>query len=111
MNYTIAKAEPNTSRSESLAGFRYEAILQPLLRVELDARIIGDVDPHVDVRCAAEMPHERRAFQSPVVPDLILADVVIGEECQVTSVQASLALQALQRLLLIGLAEGFDQFL
>ncbi len=47
------------------------------LRIRLHRRIVGDVDPDVDVRVAAEVPDERRAFQPPVVPDAVVADVAV----------------------------------
>lgn len=41
---------------------------------------IGNVDPDVNVWRAAIMPDEGGSFQSPVIPDAILAQILIAEE-------------------------------
>ncbi len=37
---------------------------------------VGDVDPHMHVRRAAEVPDEGRPLEPPIVPHAIVADVV-----------------------------------
>ena len=57
------------------------------------------------------MPDESRAFQPPIVPDLVIAQVFVGKEREVTCVQAALRMQAGQRFFTIGLAEWLNQAL
>ena len=56
-----------------------------VLGVERHRRVVGDVDPDVDVRLAAEVPDERRAFQPPVVPLAVVADVAFLVERQAST--------------------------
>src|SRR5579871_4486797 len=59
------------------------------LRVQLYARVVGDIDPDVNVRAAAEIPDERRPFQSPVVPDAVVADARVLVEGQAAVIQTA----------------------
>lgn len=52
------------------------------LSVQLDRRIIRHVDPYVDVRFAAEVPDEGRAFQAPNVPNAVITQVPLFVEGQ-----------------------------
>ena len=70
---------------------------------------ISDVDPHVHVGCAAEMPDERRPFQSPDVPHLVVADVLVDEVGHFELFQPTLGVHTLRDFVLIAFAEGFDQ--
>jgi hypothetical protein len=79
------------------------------LRVQFDVRIVRDVDPHVHVREPAEVPHERRPLQAPVVPLAVVADVSLLVEGQAAAVQPALALQARQRLVLVVLTVVLDE--
>ena len=42
------------------------AVSSAASRVQLHGRVISHVDPDVYVGRAAEVPHERRAFQTPI---------------------------------------------
>jgi len=57
------------------------------------------VDPHVDVRGAAEVPDEGRAFQPPNVPDAVVAQVLVLVERQRAAFQSAFVLQAGEHLL------------
>jgi len=64
------------------------------LCVELDRRTIGDVDPHVHVWVAAEVPDETWPFESPIVPDLVPSGVFVGVESQMEFLKSTLGFQA-----------------
>ena len=68
-NFTSASGFDPRDRSSFFAAERSGEVF----RIELDRRIGGDVDPHMNVGRAAEVPDERWAFQSPVVPDSVVA--------------------------------------
>jgi hypothetical protein len=46
----------------------------------------------VNVGVATEVPHEARAFESPVVPDFVTPGVFIGVESQVEFIQSYLGI-------------------
>src|SRR5262249_19202626 len=79
------------------------------LGVERDRRVVGDVDPDVDVREAAVVPDERRPLQPPVVPLAVLAEVAFLVEGQVALVEAAQLAQAFEGLVLVLLAVRLDQ--
>ena len=70
---------------------------------------LGDVDPNMNVRCTTKVPHERWTFESPIVPDAIVADIVIGEERKMTRIDSALRLQALRNFFLVALAEHLGE--
>ena len=72
--------------------------------------LVGDVDPHVNVGIASEMPYEAWAFESPVVPGFVPAGVFIGVERQVEFFKPPLGFQTRENLLAIDRSEGFDKF-
>src|SRR5437867_2884622 len=59
----------------------------------------GDVDPCVDVRRTAEVPHERRSFQPPDVPHPVVPQVFLLVERQAQLLHAARGLHLPQRLL------------
>ncbi len=61
------------------------------------------------VRSATEIPDERRAFQSPAIPDAVVADVAIAVEGQRASVEPALRLQAIGDFVSIALAIRLDE--
>ena len=79
-----------------------------LKRVQRDFGRISNVDPHVDVRCTAEVPDERWPLQPPVIPDSIVAQVAFLVKCQVARVEAALRFQTTNDFVLIGLTEWFE---
>src|SRR5436309_3564894 len=46
-------------------------------RIERHGRVISHVNPDVHVRMPAEVPDERRAFEPPIVPFAVVADVAV----------------------------------
>jgi len=80
------------------------------LGVQSHGRLVGDVDPHVNVGIASEMPYEARAFESPVVPGFVPAGVFVGVERQVEFFQAPLGFQTRENFLAIDRSEGLDKF-
>lgn len=80
------------------------------LGVESHGGLVGDVDPHVNMGIASEMPYEARAFESPVVPGFVPAGVFIGVERQVEFFQPPLGFQTRENFLAIDRSEGFDEF-
>ena len=58
----------------------------------------------------AEVPDERRAFESPVVPHAVFADVPLLVERQVTRVETPLLFQAGNHFIAVALAIRFDKF-
>ena len=63
----------------------------------------------MDVRRAAIVPDERRAFDPPAIPDLVAADVAVAVERQAAGVQAALLCQECLGLLAIALAIRVEQ--
>ena len=61
------------------------------------------------VGCAAEMPDKRGSFQSPDVPYLVVADVLVDEVGHFELFQPALGVHTLRDFVLIAFAEGFDQ--
>jgi hypothetical protein len=80
------------------------------LGVQSHGRLVGDVDPHVNVGIASEMPHEAWAFESPVVPGFVPAGVFVGVERQVEFFQPTLGFQTRENFLAIDRSEGLDKF-
>ena len=83
--------------------------LRHALRVQLHARIIGHVHPHVHVRRAAVVPHERWPFEPPDVPHAVFADVVLGVVRQVAGIEPALRLEALRDFVAIALPVRLDE--
>src|SRR6266849_2552421 len=87
---------------ENLAPRRQAANRTSLASLRLGARstptrllrLTGDVDISVHVRGAAEVPDEGRPFQSPDVPNLVRADVLVLVEGDVHLVEAAARLEA-----------------
>ncbi len=108
-SFAVRRRKNNPRRiAGGLNGFCYSNFVRAL-GVELYAWVIGDVDPHVDVRCAAVVPHEGRAFDSPDVPDAIFADVVLGVVREVATFEAALGFEALGDFVAIALAVRLDE--
>src|SRR5688500_15503830 len=78
-------------------------VFKPALCVCRYVRAGGNIRPNVDVGRTAEVPDKRRAFQTPAIPLLVLADVPFAIERQGTLIQATLGLQALQGFVAIAL--------
>ena len=51
------------------------------------------------MRSASVVPYERRAFESPIVPNFVMTDIVVGEERKVASIEAALGKKMPQRTL------------
>src|SRR5689334_1390945 len=51
--------------------------------------VSSDIDPGVDVGSAPEMPDERRTFQTPDIPDTVLAKRILLIEGKVDFVQTT----------------------
>ena len=67
------------------------------------------MDPNVDMGLAAEVPDKRRAFEAPVVPDAVVANVPLFVKSQMAGVEASLDFKATQRFVLVRLTERLDE--
>src|SRR4051812_6884501 len=65
----------------------------------------------MNVRLAAEIPDEGRAFQPPAIPHAVVADVAVLVEGERALVQAALRFEASDHFVAIGLAVWLDQFL
>src|SRR5207248_7376948 len=63
-------------------------------RVQCHPRVAGDVNPDMNVRCAAEIPDESRTFQSPVVPFAVITQIAFLIKCQAAAIETALFLQA-----------------
>ena len=63
----------------------------------------------MDMRLAAEVPDERRTFQTPVVPDSVFAKVTFLVKGESAGIQTALDFQATRDFVLVGLAERFQQ--
>src|SRR5580698_4046845 len=55
------------------------------------------------------MPDERRAFESPDIPDLVISQIARLKEGNLASIEAALCLQAAQHLVAARHAIGLDQ--
>ena len=53
-------------------------------------RIVGNVHPDVNMRTTAEVPHERRPFQSPDIPNLVISQVAGLKERDAARVESAL---------------------
>lgn len=65
----------------------------------------ANVNPRVNMWLAAEVPHHRRTFDLPYVPDFIVANVLVFVIREVQFVEAVL-IHKLHRLFAILLTEG-----
>ena len=63
-----------------------------LIRIEFDIGCVRHIDPHVHMWGAAEIPDKRRAFESPVVPNAVVAEIALLVKSQAACVQAALDL-------------------
>src|SRR5579872_53602 len=69
---------------------RLGRIIKPSLRVPVRSlRVLRHVDPGVDVRRAAEVPHQRWALQPPDVPRSVLAERILLVEREVDLVETA----------------------
>jgi hypothetical protein len=73
--------------------------------------VIRDVDPDMDVGCATEVPNETWAFQSPIIPNAILSDVLVGVKSEMEAIESSLFREALLDFVAIGGTKGLDEFM
>lgn len=80
------------------------------LSIQRDRWVVGDVHPDVDVRISSEVPNEARAFESPVIPELISTGVFIGEESKMEFIESALCFEACEGFLSIDIAEWFNKF-
>ncbi len=43
---------------------------------DFDGRVVGHINPHMNMGIATVVPYKRRAFQSPCVPDAIFTNII-----------------------------------
>ncbi len=80
-----------------------------LIGIQLDVGCVCHINPNMHVRFAAEIPDERWALKTPVVPDAIFAKIPFLVESEPTGIQTALDFQAANHLVPVRLAESFQQ--
>src|SRR5947209_6416454 len=108
-NSIIIAALPQPPASDLITQRKIERA--PGLRVGCHRGRVGYVDPDVNVGRAAEVPDERRSFEPPAVPDLVVAQVAFLVEGQRAPVETALGLQAGGDFIAVRLTIGLDQLL